>query len=103
MDMEDQGGAQAPGMPESRSGAFTSGLEQTGQKFNSMTPRGFQQHSVLQQSLPSANGMAADDYARIMPGVNKGGRPLILPSDNGVSKGTYEQNTYRRLQGFNVI
>lgn len=102
MDME-QEGAQAPGMPESRSSAFTSGLQQTGQKFNSMTPHGFAPHSVLQQQLPSANGMAADDYARIMPGVNKGGRPLILPSDNGVSKQTYEQNTYRRLQGYNVI
>ena len=103
MDMEDPQGAPAQGMPESRTGAFTSGLQQTGAKFNSQTPGGFAPHSVLQQQLPSANGMAADDYARIMPGVNKGGRPLILPSDNGVSKNTYEANTYRRLQGYNVI
>lgn len=99
----DESVGQAPGMPESRTGAFTSGLQQTGAKFNSATPKGFAAHSVLQQQLPSANGMGADDYARIMPGVNKGGRPLILPSDNGVSKNTYQQNTYRRLQGYNVI
>lgn len=102
MDLDPMNDA-APGMPESRSGAFTSGLEQTGQRFNSMVPRGWAQHSVLQQQLPSANGMGADDYKRIMPGMSKGGRPVILPSDNGVSQNTYEQNTYRRLQGFNVI
>lgn len=102
MDPEESGG-QAPGMPEGRNGAFQSGLAQTGQRFNSQVPAGWSQHSVLQQSLPSSNGMGADDYARIMPGVNKGGRPLILPSDNGVSSKTYEQNTYRRLQGYNVI
>lgn len=101
--MDDEYGSQAPGQPESRSGAFTSGLAQTGQKFNSMVPAGFMQHSVLQQSLPSANGMGADDYSRIMPGMSKGGRPVILPSDNGTSDKTYDQNTYLRLQGHNVI
>jgi hypothetical protein len=74
MDMEDQAGEQAPGMPESRSGAFSTGLAQSGERFQSMVPTGFAQHSVLQQSLPSANGMSADDYQRILPGVTHGGR-----------------------------
>lgn len=99
----DETAGQAPGMPEGRNSAFSTGLTGTGQRFNSMVPPGFAQHSVLQQSLPSANGMSADDYKRILPGMNKGGRPVILPSDNGVSSNTYEQNTYRRLQGYNVI
>jgi hypothetical protein len=100
MDPEEAGG-QAPGVPESRNGAFS--LGQSGAKFNAQTPKGWSQHSVLQQALPSSNGMAPEDYERIMPGVSKGGRPLILPSDNGVSQQTYQQNTYRRLQGYNVI
>lgn len=103
MDTEDQAGAQAPGVPESRSGAFTSGLQQTGQRFNSMVPRGFAPTSTLQQQLPSANGMAADDYSRVLPGMEHGGRPIILPSKNGTSDNTWEQNTYLRLQGRNVI
>jgi hypothetical protein len=101
MAMYDEGSA--PGQPESRTGAFGSGLAQTGEKFNSQVPRGYMQHSVLQQGLPSANGMSQDDYQRILPGVNNGGRPVILPSDNGTSSGTYEQNTYLRLNGHNVI
>lgn len=101
--MDEESGTAAPGVPEGRTGAFNSGLAQTGQKFQSQVPGGFHQHSVLQQSLPSANGMSQDDYARIMPGMSRGGRPVILPSDNGTSSGTYEKNTYLRLQGHNVI
>ena len=102
MDME-QAGAQAPGMPESRSGAFSTGLTQSGARFNSEVPAGFAQHSVLQQSLPSANGMSADDYQRILPGVTHGGRPYILPSKNGTSENTWDQTTNMRIQGRNVI
>lgn len=103
MDMDDQAGAQAPGMPEGRSAAFSTGLNQTGERFNSMVPPGFAQHSVLQQSIPSANGMAAEDAERMLPGLTKGGRPVILPSKNGTSDNTWEQNTYLRLRGQNVI
>jgi hypothetical protein len=102
--MDDEyGSGQAPGQPESRSGAFSTGLEQTGEKFQSMVPPGFAQHSVLQQSLPSANGMSSGDYQRILPGMNRGGRPVILPSKNGTSANNWEQTTYMRLQGANVI
>lgn len=94
---------QAPGVPEGRNGAFQTGLTQTGQRFNSMVPPGFAQHSVLQQSLPSANGMSAGDYERILPGMNAGGRPVILPSQNGTSQNNWEKTTYMRLQGRNVI
>jgi hypothetical protein len=103
MDMEDPQDAPAPGMPEGRTAAFSTGLNQSGERFNSMVPGGFAQHSVLQQSLPSANGMSAEDYKRILPGVTQGGRPYILPSQNGTSANSWEQNTYRRLQGSNVI
>jgi hypothetical protein len=103
MDMEDQAGEQAPGMPEGRTAAFSTGLNQTGERFNSMVPGGFSQHSVLQQSLPSANGMSATDYERILPGVTQGGRPYILPSQNGTSANNWQKTTYMRLQGRNVI
>lgn len=103
MDMEDQAGEQAPGTPEGRSTAFSTGLNQTGERFNSMVPEGFAQHSVLQQSLPSANGMSATDYERILPGVTQGGRPYILPSQNGTSANNWQKTTYMRLQGRNVI
>ena len=103
MDMEDQAGAQAPGMPEGRSAAFSTGLTQSGERFNQAVPTGFAQHSVLQQSLPSSNGMADDDAQRILPGMTRGGRPVILPSKNGTSDNTWEQNTYLRLRGQNVI
>lgn len=103
MDMEDPQGGQAPGMPESRSGAFSTGLAQSGERFQSMVPPGFAQHSVLQQSLPSANGMSPRDYERILPGVTMGGRPYILPSMNGTSENNWQQTTNMRLQGRNVI
>lgn len=103
MDMEDQAGAQAPGMPESRSGAFSTGLTQSGAKFNSAVPEGWAQHSVLQQPLPSPNGMSAQDSQRILPGMVRGGQPIVLPSPNGTSSNTWEQNTYLRLRGQNVI
>ena len=103
MDMEDQAGAPAPGMPESRSGAFSTGLTQSGEKFNQAVPTGFAQHSVLQQSIPSANGMSNEDSQRILPGMVRGGRPVILPSKNGTSDNTWELNTYLRLRGQNVI
>lgn len=100
---DEQAGGQAPGMPESRTGAFSTGLTQTGEKFNSAVPKGFAQHSVLQQPLPSANGMSSEDSQRILPGMSRGGRPLVLPSKNGTSDNTWEQNTYLRLRGQNVI
>ena len=99
----DEGGMAPGGMPESRSGAFSTGLTQTGEKFNSAVPPGFAQHSVLQQQLPSPNGMSAEDSQRILPGMARGGRPVILPSKNGTSDNTWEQNTYLRLRGQNVI
>jgi hypothetical protein len=100
--MDPEIGGQAPGgVPESRTGAFS--LGQSAAKFNALTPRGFSQHSVLQQPMPSTNGMGPRDAERIMPGMERGGRPIILPSQNGTSSNSWEQNTYRRLQGADVI
>lgn len=101
--MDEESGMAAPGKPEGRTGAFNSGLAQTGQKFNSAVPGGFAQHSVLQQALPSANGMSSQDAQRILPGMERGGRPVVLPSQNGTSANTWAQNTYLRLRGQNVI
>lgn len=98
-----QESTQAPGSPESRTGAFGTGLSEASARFMSRVPQGFSQHSVLQQPLPSANGMSGTDYQRILPGINNGGRPLILPSKNGTSDNTWEQNTYMRLNGSHVI
>lgn len=98
-----EGAGQAPGGPESRTGAFGTGLSESSQKFMSRVPQGFAQHSVLQQALPSANGMSAEDSQRILPGMASGGRPIVLPSKNGSSDNTWEQNTYLRLRGQNVI
>lgn len=69
---------------------------------NAMVPRGFHQMSVLQQPLPSGNGMSTQDYARVLPG-SAGGRPVVLPSKNGTSAQTWDSNTFMRLQGRNVI
>jgi hypothetical protein len=99
----DETAGEAPGVPEGRNSAFSTGLSGTGQRFNSMVPPGFAQHSVLQQSLPSANGMSAQDYERILPGMDKGGRPVILPSQNGTSQNNWEKTTWMRLAGRNVI
>jgi hypothetical protein len=99
----DQSESQAPGTPESRTGAFGTGLSEASSRFMSRVPTGFTQHSVLQQPLPSANGMSPGDYQRILPGVNNGGRPIILPSQNGTSENNWEKTTYMRLNGRNVI
>jgi hypothetical protein len=69
---------------------------------NALVPRGFHQMSVLQQALPSADGMSQNDYSRVLPG-SAGGRPVVLPSKNGTSAATWDSNTYMRLQGRNVI
>lgn len=100
MDPEDVGG-QAPGMPESRNAAFSFG--QTSAKYNALTPKGFSQHSVLQQPMPSTLGMSERDAERVMPGMERGGRPIVLPSQNGTSEASWQGNTYRRLQGSFVI
>ena len=97
----DQAGA-APGAPESRTAAFSTGLSEASASQNAMVPRGFVQTSLLQQQLPSANGMAQRDYQRVLPG-SQGGRPIVLPSSNGTSAKTYEDNTIMRLQAQFVI
>ena len=93
---------QPSGTPESRTGAFGTGLSEASARQNALTPLGFHQMSVLQQQLPSANGMSAADYQRVLPG-SAGGRPIVLPSKNGTSSNTWDQNTFMRLQGRNVI
>lgn len=91
-------GLQAPGSPESRSGAFDTGLAEASARQNSMVPRTFTQHSVLQQPWPSGNGMASKDYERMIPGLNVGGRPFIMPSLNGIAQDTYDQSMTMRLR-----
>lgn len=91
-------GLQAPGTPESRTGAFGNGLADASARQNAMVPRAFTQHSVLQQQVPSANGMSAKDYERMIPGINVGGRPFILPSQNGIASDTWDQAAIMRLR-----
>jgi hypothetical protein len=88
----DQAGA-APGMPESRTGAFDVGLNQDSVRFQAKVPSGVVQSSVLQPYRPSDNGMSAQDYQRVLPGG------MILPTANGSSAATYEKAAFMRLQG----
>ena len=67
------------------------------ERFNAMVPRQFSQHSVLQTAIPSANGMAAADYARMLPGLS---RPL--PSPNGSSQDSYQKSLIMRLSGLDA-
>ena len=93
MDPEETAG-QAPGMPESRTGAFSTGLTQSGERFQSMVPPKMIQTSVLQNPFRSANGMSSADAQRmIMPGSG----PMASP--NGSSEGSYQQALYMRLRG----
>jgi hypothetical protein len=74
--------------------ASVSSLVQDADRFNSLVPRQFEQHSVLQTAMPSANGMSAADYQRMLPGLS---RPL--PSPNGSSQDSYNQSILMRLRG----
>ena len=84
--------AAAPGSPESRTGAFSLGVDS--QKFNAMVPKSVVQSSVLQPSRVSGNGMASADYERVLPGMSK---PLV--SSNGSSTQSYQDSMFMRLQG----
>lgn len=71
------------------------GLALNGQQFAAQVPHGVIQTSTLQPSNPvSANGMAADDYSRVLPGLS---RPL--PSPNGNSQDSYQKSLIMRLSG----
>jgi hypothetical protein len=94
--------SQAPGAPESRSGAFGVGqaeavINADSAKFNAMVPKGPQLNSVLQPPRASSNGMGQGDYARLLPGMTK-----PLPSFNGQSPGNAEKSLMIRLQGGGV-
>ena len=71
----DESAPVAPGMPESRTGAFS--LGQDSAKYNAMVPKGIGQMSVLQPYRPSGNGMSDTDYERVLPGGT------TLPTANG--------------------
>lgn len=82
----------APGMPESRTGAFSLGMDS--QRFNAQVPKGAGHYSVLQSPLPGLNGMSQQDYeSRVLPGG------MTLPSSNGMGASTYQQAMIMRLQG----
>ena len=88
----------APGVPESRTGAFgtgqVDGLAANGAKFNEMVPKSFTQTSVLQNPYPTGNGMASGDFERILPGMQK-----PMASANGYGENTYQQSMLMRLRG----
>jgi hypothetical protein len=67
------------------------------EQFNAQVPQAYSQHSVLQQGMPSANGMSAKDYQRMIPGLAK-----PLPSANGTSQDSYEQSLMMRLRGLDT-
>lgn len=92
MDLDQE--SQAPGAPESRTGAFGTGLSEASQRFMARVPGGMLQTSVLQNPFRSANGMAATDAERMLPGMS---HPMASP--NGSSEGSYQQGLYMRLRG----
>jgi hypothetical protein len=77
--------------------ASVSSLPADSAAYNALVPRQFSQHSVLQTAMPSANGMSAQDYQRVLPGG------YTLPTQNGSSSDTYEKATYMRLSGQDEI
>lgn len=92
MDMDDE--ASAPGQPESRTGAFDTGLAQDSARYNALVPQRAVQTSVLQPFKPAMNAMSSRDYERVLPGGMG-----TLPTANGSSDGTYQQSIYMRMQG----
>lgn len=74
--------------------ASVSSLNADADRFNSLVPRQFSQHSVLQTAMPSVNGMSAADYQRVLPGLSR-----LLPSPNGSSQDSYQRSLIMRLSG----
>jgi hypothetical protein len=71
------------------------GLNLSSQQFQAQIPGHVVQMSVLQPANPvSANGMAAADFERVLPGLSK-----PLPSPNGSSQASWDQGIYMRLAG----
>jgi hypothetical protein len=101
----DQLGGNAPRSAEFTTGitgdpgntASVSSLNQDADRFNALVPRQFAQHSVLQTAMPSANGMSATDYQRVLPGLS---RPI--PSPNGSSQDSYNRSLVMRLSGLHA-
>lgn len=60
-----------------------SSLNADSQRQNDLVPKSFQAHSVLQQYIPSPNGLGETDVNRRLVG---GG---MLPTANGMSASTY--------------
>lgn len=74
-------------------GNAASSLNQQSARWNNLTPAQFGAHSVLQQTMPSANGMsAADASRRLLDGTQ-------LVSPNGQSASSYNASLPLRLSG----
>jgi hypothetical protein len=71
-------------------------LDLDSERQNAETPHSFTANSVLQQLMPSANGLGASDTGRLLPSGQ------LLPTENGSSSGSYEKNTMLRLEGQDV-
>jgi hypothetical protein len=105
----DQLGGNAPRSAEFNTGingdpgnaASSLALNADADRFNAMVPRQFEQHSVLQTAMPSANAMSATDYERVLPG-SQPGQSVMLPTVNGSSQGSYDKSILMRLQGRHV-
>jgi hypothetical protein len=81
------------GNPASAAGSLSEITDS--EKYNAMVPRQFSQHSVLQTSMPSANGYSTRDFQeRMLPGLAK-----PLPSVNGTSQDSYDKSLIMRLNG----
>jgi hypothetical protein len=102
---------QVPDGAEFRSDAFRTGANQSGdiapsagqdpglnlsqQQFAAQIPGRVIQTSVLQPANPvSANGMAAADFERVLPGMSG-----PMPSSIGFSTKSYQDSLFMRLQG----
>ena len=80
----------APGMPESRTGAFS--LGQDSDRYNAMVPKTFAPSSTLVNPLPGMNGMSEKDYtSRVLPGGT------VLPTQNGSSSDSWQKSIMLRM------
>lgn len=76
-------------------GNAASSLNETAARWNSLSPHQFRPTSVLQQMMPSADGMSEQDARRRLLGG------AMLPTANGNAPGssTYEASNLLRLSG----
>lgn len=88
-----QGALGNPGQPQASPGDQEASLKQ-----NMQTPHQWSAHSVLQQIMPSGNGMSQQDASRMLMGSTTNNK-IMNPTINGSGQSSYQNSAMLRLQG----